>query len=237
MKQLLMIVLLIGGQLYGMNRMNGAINNTSRNFGKTHFIVGYKAEPAIEKTVKRITVDHIPLIKSGSSVHLIDESREVQSFFTIVHNVSSIVLDVLAKAQKSIRVAAFALTDPDITKRLIDAHKKGIDVLVIMDSGNMDKPYSKAKKLIKNGIKVLRYDPTLSANYIKQPYMPYMHRKCCIIDEGIVITGSANLTRAGLNRNAEDINIIRCPRSVAEHCTQFECLKESCVKSVLPATS
>jgi phosphatidylserine/phosphatidylglycerophosphate/cardiolipin synthase-like enzyme len=229
MKRLCFVVMCAMLNLSGMHfiqripkRFQLCFNNVPSNFGTTHFIRGYACKKDINPYFeKKNVVSYIEPIINGSSVHLLDESRSVQSFFPSVHNVLSIIIHILSQAKKSIYIAAFALTDNRISKELIEAHKKGIDVSVIMDASNVKQPYSKGQMLVDNKISVKCYDPTLRDNYKKKQFTPLMHRKCCIVDRKIVITGSTNFTRAAEN-NAEDINVIRCKDTVYEQITEYE---------------
>ena len=208
--------------------------NTSRNFGTTHFIAGYK-NPQVQlseepKKKQQFTIDkRLPII-DGSSVHLVDEARLTQSFCTMRHDISSVVLSLLEKAQKKISVAAFSLTDARIANQLIAAHKKGIDVCVILDAGNMKQVYSKAQMLIDNGVSVWRYDPLLRPNYKKKNgYEQLMHLKWIIVDD-VLINGSANLTKSAQDgENIESVTVFRCPQLVKEHRRDFKYLKTYCV--------
>lgn len=203
----------------------------SQNFGTTHFIIGYQKKNKPVKRPKDVKIiDEQEPIINGSSVHLLDDSRLVQSFFPSVHNIPSIILEILAQAQKSIKIAAFALTDKRISNQLIEAHKKGVDVSVIMDANNAKMPYSKGRMLADNKISVKYYEPKLRCNYKKKQFVPLMHRKCCIVDSNIVITGSTNLTNAGLTDNAEDINVIRCKTTVKEQKAEYKRLDQCSVK-------
>lgn len=206
-------------------------NNTPSNFGTTHFIRGYKYTKDIRPKFKKkiVAYDREPII-NGSSVHLLDESRTVQSFFPSVHNIPSIVEYILAQAEDSIRIAAFALTDKRISEQLIKAHEKGIDVSVIMDAANIQQPYSKGHMLAEHKISVKYYDPQWGHTCKKKQFKPLMHRKCCIVDGKILITGSTNFTRAGLTNNAEDINVIRCKDTIDEQMDEYERLDKCSTK-------
>jgi phosphatidylserine/phosphatidylglycerophosphate/cardiolipin synthase-like enzyme len=209
-----------------------------RTFGTTHFIRGYQTKNRIiPENHKKVVVDVIPLKKEVDSAYLIDDKSLIQSFFGSMHNLSSVILKILSQAQKSIRIAAFALTDIDISKQLIDAHQRGVIVSVVMDGSNMKHFSSKAQKLIKNGIDVRRYDPTLVPNYREQKYVPLMHHKYCIVDDKLVITGSANWTKAGLNTNAENINVIRCEKSIGGYCKEFAGVTKYSVKCMPQLTA
>lgn len=207
--------------------------HTPRDFGTKHFIVGYKSPKKLSvkiTPVEEISVSQKPFIINGSSAHLIDESRHTQSFFTTVHNTTSIILEIFNQAQKSIAIAAFYLTDMSIANALIAAHKKGIDVRVIVDGSKMKERSSKVQKLIDNGIAVQHYDCSLQPGYKKKNWSdPIMHHKCMLIDNKIVITGSANATNAAKD-NIENINILRDSLAVEEHRQEFTRLKKLCVE-------
>lgn len=206
--------------------------NTPRNFGTTHFIVGYDTKDA--STISdspKILVNEVDPIINGSSTHLIDASRQTQSFFTTIHDITSIILKLIEQAEKSITIAIFSLTDTRIADALLAAHKKGVAVTIIIDAGKMKERYSKTKKLVDNGISVWYYDHTLRPYYQKREWAdPLMHHKCIVIDDKLVITGSANGTRASQLDNIENINILRDPLAVEEHCQEFIRLKKYCVK-------
>jgi len=208
--------------------------NAPRNFGTTHFILGY-SEPAYKvrhNTQKQIiSFSEKPSIINGSSAHLLDSELLTQSFFTTQHDISSVVLTLLEQAQKNISIAAFSLTDLRIANQLIAAHNNGIDVAVILDAGNMKQYHSKAQKLIDNGISVWRYDPLLRPTHKRKTgYEQLMHLKWIIIDD-VLIQGSANLTRAAQDgENIESVTILRCPRTVEEHRQELQNLKKYCVK-------
>jgi len=205
--------------------------NTPRNFGTTHFIAGYKnpQNSVVEGAEKKqVFFDDRPPIIGASSAHLLDKARQTQSFFTTIHDISSIILTIISESKENIDVEAFSLTDKRITDALIAAHKRGVRVRVIMDAGNMKQPYSKAQRLIDNGIAVCSYNPQLRPNYKKKSaYEPLMHHKCIVAD-GVVITGSANATRAAQRDNIENITILRDPQTVQEHRQEFERLKTYC---------
>lgn len=206
------------------------IFNAPPNFGKTHFIVGYENPPQelSNNATQQILVNQKPFIVDGSSAHLIDESRNTQSFFTSIHEVTSIILYLLEQAQKSITVAAFALTDVRIADALINAHKRGVVVYIIVDGNKAKDRYSKVQKLVTSNLEVWCYDPSLRPHYKKKDWSdPLMHHKCFVIDN-VVITGSYNATKAAQADNIENINILRDPHAVEEHRQEFTRLKTYC---------
>lgn len=109
------------------------------------------------------------------------------------------VLTCLKAAQKTIKVAMFTFTHPDLIEALVAAHKRGVDVQVVIDSDSSRKTSSKAYTRFKNEkmqVFASRRDGLL-------------HEKVAIIDDSTLIMGSANWTRAAFSQNSENIAILR----------------------------
>lgn len=250
MKQLLSILLMISFNAASMQCIMRAraqrpprnmqlCLNTTPDFGKRHFILGYKqkntfvAPVVVVEQKKQVKKNKRPRSKKQQlpGAELVDKNRPTQSFFTSIHDLSAIVLDQLLEAKKSIHIAAFALTDSRIADLLIEKHKAGIEICVITDAGNMKHSYSKIHKLVENNVPVWRYSPALNPHYNQKGlYEPFMHHKCICIDRELVVTGSANLTRAGQKDNIENINILRDAQAVNEHCEEIQRLKKYCTE-------
>ena len=93
---------------------------------------------------------------------------------------------------------AYSFTSAPIAKALLNAHKRGIKVEVILDKSQRSQKYSSADFLANSGI-LTRID---AAHAIA-------HNKVIIIDSEIIITGSFNFSRAADEKNAENLLIIR----------------------------
>lgn len=206
--------------------------NAPRSFGSTHFIMGYNNKQKFPDLSNKpiFTIAEAPYLIDGSSAHLIDETRQTQSFFTTVHNIHSIMVNLIDHAKDTITIAVFSLTDSRIANALILAHKRNVDVCVIMDKKKMKERYSRTQDLINNSIPVWYYEPSLRTDYKKKEWSdPLMHHKCMVIDN-IAITGSANSTKAAQIDNIENITIIRDPLTVEEHRQEFIRLKQFCIQ-------
>ena len=98
----------------------------------------------------------------------------------------------LAKATRTVLVQAYSFTSAPIAKALVDAHKRGVKVTVILDKSQRTEKYSSADFLLNSGI------PTfIDANHA------ISHNKVTIVDSHIVITGSFNFTNAAEESNAD----------------------------------
>jgi phosphatidylserine/phosphatidylglycerophosphate/cardiolipin synthase-like enzyme len=108
------------------------------------------------------------------------------------------VVDALAGAKKNILVQAYSFTSAPIAKALVDAHRRGVDVKVILDRSNRTAHYSAATFLAHADIPVW-----IDARHA------IAHNKIMIIDGDTILTGSFNFTKAAEQHNAENLVTIR----------------------------
>jgi phosphatidylserine/phosphatidylglycerophosphate/cardiolipin synthase-like enzyme len=103
----------------------------------------------------------------------------------------------LDNARSTVLVQAYSFTSYRIAKALLDAHKRGVKVELILDKSQRTDQYSSADVVANSGI------PTkIDAAH------PIAHNKVMIIDGEIVITRSFNFTRAAEDNNAEKLLVI-----------------------------
>jgi phosphatidylserine/phosphatidylglycerophosphate/cardiolipin synthase-like enzyme len=110
----------------------------------------------------------------------------------------------LGKAKKSVLVQAYSFTSVPIAEALVDAHKRGVKVEVILDKSRRNEKKSSVRFLSERGVQV-RIDITRGI----------AHNKVMIIDGEAVITGSFNFTKNAEKKNAENLLIIH-DRKLAE---------------------
>ena len=103
----------------------------------------------------------------------------------------------LDKAQGTVLVQAYSFTSYRVAKALLDAHKRGVKVEVILDKSQKSDQYSSADFLANSGMSV-KID---SEHAIA-------HNKVMVIDGETVITGSFNFTKAAEENNAENVLLI-----------------------------
>ena len=134
------------------------------------------------------------------------EARKVnwEVYFSPQGGTTRAVTTALQEAQTTILVQAYSFTSAPIAKALVDAHKRGVKVEVILDKSQRTEKYSSADFLAHAGIPT-RIDAAHSI----------AHNKIMIIDGETVITGSFNFTKAAEQRNAENLLVIR-DRTLAE---------------------
>jgi phosphatidylserine/phosphatidylglycerophosphate/cardiolipin synthase-like enzyme len=100
---------------------------------------------------------------------------------------------------------AYSFTSKPISLALLDAHKRGIDVRVVVDKLNATARYTLATFLANQGVPV-RVDYRYAI----------MHDKFIVVDGQEVETGSFNYTAGAEDRNAENVLVLHDP-AMAQH--------------------
>ena len=124
-------------------------------------------------------------------------AHKINVCFTPPSGCGSLLAQTISRAEKSIFVQAYGLTSDMIIYQLREAHKRGVDVRILLDGGNLSDNKDVLERLKKDGIKVF---------YDKMPGIA--HNKVMIIDRKKVITGSFNFTHAADHKNAENVLLI-----------------------------
>lgn len=143
-------------------------------------------------------------IPRGSSAS--GEVRDWAVYFSPRGGATQAIVDAIGGARQSVRVQAYSFTSKPIAAALLAAHKRGVDVRVILDDSQVGDRYSAADFLANQGIATL----IDSAHAIA-------HNKVMVIDDETVITGSFNFSRAAEERNAENLLVIRDPRLASRY--------------------
>ncbi len=103
------------------------------------------------------------------------------------------IVNALDHAQKTIYLQAYSFTSAPIAKALVDAKKRGVKVLCVLDKSDRTGKGTVLPMLVGNGI------PT----FIDEKHA-IAHNKVIIIDSQTVFTGSFNFTHAAEHSNAEN---------------------------------
>lgn len=110
------------------------------------------------------------------------------------------IIDAIDNATKSVYLGVLEYSDMDVTRALIRANRRGLDVRVIMDRKDTNDKYAggapvpsyfpnilPATELFKNRVPVKWYDPKVKGQEL--------HLKMILVDGNKLITGSTNFTR------------------------------------------
>lgn len=120
-------------------------------------------------------------------------------------NAKALVLTAIDDAENTLRVAAYSFTSQDVAKALVNAHKRGVDVQVVLDKSHLSGKYSSATFLTNQGMAV-----RINSRY------SIMHNKFIVVDGHSVQTGSFNFSKAADEKNAENAIYIRGNAGVAD---------------------
>lgn len=121
--------------------------------------------------------------------------------FTPGQDCTQMIVDEIAKAKKQAFVQMYIFTSSKIAKALLDAKRRGVDVKVVLDRGQIGSQYSVAKFFENNGIPV-------KVDCVKEGIA---HNKALMVDGTTTITGSFNYTNSAQKRNIENVVVIKDP--------------------------
>lgn len=140
-----------------------------------------------------------------------NKNNKVKLFFSPQTKVlTEKIIPLIDSAKKTINVSVFFLTHKGVAGALIEAHRRGVDVRVIIDASGASNEYTKFQFLRIAGI------PLKIENWGGK-----LHSKAASIDENILILGSMNWTSAGENINDENTLIIHDSKLVEEYDSFF----------------
>jgi phosphatidylserine/phosphatidylglycerophosphate/cardiolipin synthase-like enzyme len=115
------------------------------------------------------------------------------------------VIGLIDQAQEQIRILLFTWTHPQLTERVIAAHRRGVRVEVVIDGyAGAGSSRKTVEELVTAGVRVrLSLGPEL------------LHHKLLWIDEVTLVCGSANWTRAAFTKN-DDAFVVLYPLTRAQ---------------------
>jgi len=117
----------------------------------------------------------------------------------------NIILNGIRRAESSIIVAAYSFTSRPIATALLEAHRRGVNVRVIADSRANNNRHTAVRFLANYGLPVR----------INDRYAIF-HHKFMIFDELHVQTGSFNYSAAAVDRNTENVLLLRNVPEIAK---------------------
>jgi phosphatidylserine/phosphatidylglycerophosphate/cardiolipin synthase-like enzyme len=138
----------------------------------------------------------VTLFISTRSVATADEPK-IEVYFSPHGGCTAAISKEISNAKTSIAVQAFSFTSPPIGEALIEAKKRGVSVLIILDKSNLHSRGSQLANVSDKQIPV-RIDGKHAI----------AHNKVIIIDQSTTITGSFNFSTNAENSNAENLLII-----------------------------
>ena len=135
----------------------------------------------------------------------------VQVYFSPRGGATDAAVNALDHATNTVLVQAYSFTSAPIAQALVEAHRRGVKVQVILDHSQRTEKYSEADFLRNNGIPTL-----IDAQHA------IAHNKVIIIDAYLVLSGSFNFTRAAEEHNAENLLVINDSILAEQYITNWQ---------------
>ncbi len=136
-------------------------------------------------------------------------------YFSDSDRVAERVLAAINRTKKTLDVAIYDLTHPDITAAIESAHRRGVEVRIVADQRQSHEPHSEIPYLISRGVPV-----RLSRGY--KGNRSIMHNKFAVFDGRTAVTGSFNWTTSADSYNFENALFVSDPAIVARFQAEFE---------------
>ena len=118
------------------------------------------------------------------------------AYFSPGDKCKNAIIQHLGLAQQHVDICVFTISDDDIANKILDIHKRGINVRIITDNDKVNDRGSDIHMLSQAGINT-KTDSTDD----------HMHHKFALIDHRFLINGSFNWTRSASERNQENVVI------------------------------
>ncbi len=131
--------------------------------------------------------------------HEAPATQVVESAFSPDAGAEALVLKAIGAARTSIRVAAYSFTSPAVTRALLAAKRRGVNIAIVVDDkGNRAKSSQQALNLMVNAGIPTRTIDTYAIH----------HDKYLVIDAEHVETGSFNYSASAATRNSENVLVV-----------------------------
>jgi len=136
-------------------------------------------------------------------------------FFSPGESCRNAIISEIKNAKQELKICVFTISDDQISRAILDAHKRSVAVSIITDNDKAHDMGSDIDMLSKSGI-LVKMD--MSTNH--------MHHKFMIADERSVITGSYNWTNSAARFNQENIIVTRESVAVSSFINEYDRLWE-----------
>ncbi len=184
----------------GYNANNSMVieNKKIANIYLDEFAQMYKGKFGIWK--KENSFEDIKTDESIISVYFSPKSKTYESS----------IKKLIQNAHKYIYIPIFYLTHKDLTEELLKAHKRGVEIKIILDASAARNKYSMHNFLREKGIGVK-----------VENFGGKMHAKSMIIDDEYFVSGSMNFTKAGEQKNDENTIIVKNTKLAKQYKSYF----------------
>ena len=171
----------------------GSINIEDRHRGYFDYMIRIEGKGAIERLRQRqsLSVPYDPRLSVDFVLNVIEGKKHT-------FEIKEEYLQLIEKARKSIVIEMAYIGDPDISDKLVEACKRGVEVSML---------FSRAAN-IGNDINYKAMHQLCTRAPIQAYLTPKMiHSKFMLVDDEIVMMGSANFSIFSMQK-AEELNVV-----------------------------
>ncbi len=161
---------------------------------------------------------HSWLERVVKAIQPVRSNIRIQSFacFSPGNDCRDNIIRLIKNARKSLNICVFTISDNKITDSILDAHKRGVDVVIISDNDKANDRGSDIYRLADKGLNVI---------LDQSPH--HMHHKFMLVDNNVLLNGSFNWTRSATDVNQENILISYEDELVELFQRRFEKMQQS----------
>ncbi len=140
------------------------------------------------------------------------------------------ILKELSLAKKSVKITIYNFTHKKIAKRLKYIAKKGIKVKIIYDYESTIQKRNKSTIYYLSKYKNIETF-RIKGKYVKKKnYFGKMHQKIALIDDKVLILGSANWSYSGFGKNYEVVLILKDKDLAKKYSKFFDYIEKKATK-------
>ena len=132
-------------------------------------------------------------------------------------------------AKGRVRTSIFLFSKNPIADALIRAHRRGVDVAVILDGSHLAHPKNAEPGAAQGPSPVLRKFQAAGVPVYVDTTHKTMHNKFTVVDERHVLTGSYNYNNAAEKRNAENLLVLDSPSLARQYEADWETHRAHCI--------
>jgi len=203
----------VDGRAVWSGSMNFKESSVYRNDNNAFIIFSPQVAQNYEKEFQEMFSAHLFGPESSRNTHCCFKVSDLylENYFAPEDSIARRIVEIIGNAKKNVRFAAFSFTDDDIGRAMVNAHRRGVEVVGVIEARSVRNKGSEYRRLRRAGIKVLKD----GNRYI-------MHNKYIIVDDSIVITGSYNFSNSARKRNDENVVIFFKPWIAERYVRDFQ---------------